>query len=130
MIQRLGEYKDTKARCLALHVLTAYVSYYTTPSKKNGATSSNNVGGGLTKKYSFRNIMSDGNSKSLPQLLYEKGVYHLLYQNFSRQELNHNVEDIYITIHYCHFYYVIHVLQNSAIVCVQCLLILMKTQSL
>ena len=39
--------------------------------------------------------MSDGNSKSLPQLLYEKGVYHLLYQNFSRQELNHNVEDIY-----------------------------------
>ena len=33
MIQRLGEYKDTKARCLALHVLTAYVSYYTTPSK-------------------------------------------------------------------------------------------------
>jgi WD40 repeat protein len=95
MIQRLGEYKDTKARCLALHVLTAYVSYYTTPSKKNGATSSNVVGGGLTKKYSFRNIMSDGNSKSLPQLLYEKGVYHLLYQNFSRQELNHNVEDIY-----------------------------------
>ena len=39
--------------------------------------------------------MSDVNNKSLTHQLYEKGVYHLLYQNFSRQELTRDVEDIY-----------------------------------
>ena len=70
---RIGEYKDTQARCLALRVLTSYLSHYTASARVKG-------GPGMSKKYSFRNIMSEGSSKILPELLYEKGVYHLLYQ--------------------------------------------------
>ena len=39
--------------------------------------------------------MSEGSNKILPELLYENGVYHLLYQNFSRESISKDLKDLY-----------------------------------